>query len=209
MPMENGSFIDCYEILQISPNADHETIERVYRLLARRYHPDNGRTGDPIKFDTLTKAYRVLSDPEKRAGFDAKYDSTRTDRWNHFIKMSPSNGGDEDKKIYQGILSLLFTARKRDASRPGVGIVELERLLGVPEKHLEFHIWYLKEKGWIQRDESGGFAITANGVDTVLQNDLLVRKDLFLPLEKKPIPQPEGTKPAENETRTQETGDKI
>ena len=130
--MENGSFIDCYEILQISPNADRETIERVYRLLARRYHPDNGRTGDPIKFDTLTKAYRVLSDPEKRAGYDAKYDSTRADRWNHFIKMPASNGGDEDKKIYQGILSLLFTARKRDASRPGVGIVELERLLGVP-----------------------------------------------------------------------------
>ena len=199
--MENGSFIDCYEILQVSPNADHETIERVYRLLARRYHPDNSRTGDAVKFDALTKAYRVLSDPEKRAGYDAKYDSTRADRWNHFIKMPASNGGDEDKKIYQGILSLLFTARKRDASRPGVGIVELERLLGVPEKHLEFHIWYLKEKGWIQRDESGGFAITANGVDTVLQSELLIRKDLFLPLEKKPIPQPEGTKPAESDKR--------
>ena len=187
--------MDCYEILQVSANADRETIERVYRLLARRYHPDNSRTGDVDKFDTLTKAYRILSDPEKRAGFDAKYDSTRADRWNHFIKMSPSNGGDEDKKIYQGILSLLFTARKRDASRAAVGIVELERLLGVPEKHLEFHIWYLKEKGWIQRDESGWFAITVNGVDTVLQNDLLLRRDRFLPTEREPIPQPEGTKP--------------
>ena len=187
--------MDCYEILQVSTNADRETIERVYRLLARRYHPDNSRTGDVDKFDTLTKAYRILSDPEKRAGFDAKYDSIRADRWNLFIKMSPSNGGDEDKKIYQGILSLLFTARKRDASRAAVGIVELEKLLGVPEKHLEFHIWYLKEKGWIQRDESGGFAITVNGVDTVLQNDLLLRRDRFLPTEREPIPQPEGTKP--------------
>ena len=120
--------------------------------------------------------------------------------------MSPSNGGDEDKKIYQGILSFLFTARKRDASRPGVGIVELERLLGVPEKHLEFHIWYLKEKGWIQRDENGGFAITANGVDTVLQSDLLLRKDRFLPLEKEPSPHQEGTSPAEKAEKTQAGG---
>ena len=179
--MENGSFIDCYEILQVSPNADKETIERVYRLLARRYHPDNGRTGDAVKFDTLTKAYRVLSDPEKRAGYDAKYESTRADRWNHFINMSTSNGGDEDKKTYQGILSFLFTARKRDASRPGVGIVELERLLGVPEKHLEFHIWYLKEKGWIQRLDTGEFAITASGVDEVIENNLLLSKNRLLP----------------------------
>jgi curved DNA-binding protein len=183
--MENGSFIDCYEILQVSHHADRETIERVYRLLARRYHPDNALTGDAVQFDILTKAYRILSDPEKRAGYDAKYESARTDRWNQFVKIAASNGNDEDKKIYQGILSLLFNARKRDASHPGVGIIELERILGVPEKHLEFHIWYLKEKGWIQRDESGGFAITANGVDTVLQSDLLVRRDLFLPLEKK------------------------
>jgi hypothetical protein len=65
----------------------------------------------------------------------------------------------------------------------------IERLLGVPEKHLEFHIWYLKEKGWIQRDESGGYAITANGVDTVLQNDLPLKKNLLLPLEKETIGQ--------------------
>lgn len=194
--MENGSFIDCYEILQVSPNADHETIERVYRLLAKRYHPDNGQTGDGAKFDTLTKAYRLLVDPEERAGYDARYDAIRADRWNTFIGFSPASEGDEDKRIYQGILSLLLTARKRDASRAGLGIIELERLLGVPEKHLEFHIWYLKEKGWIQRDENGGFAITANGVDTVLQNELLVRKDLFLPPAKNPAPQPEGMTPS-------------
>ena len=34
--MLQGSFLDLYEILQISPNADIETIERVYRLLAKR-----------------------------------------------------------------------------------------------------------------------------------------------------------------------------
>jgi len=39
--MNNQSLPDYYEDLQISPIADLETIERVFRLLAKRYHPDN------------------------------------------------------------------------------------------------------------------------------------------------------------------------
>jgi hypothetical protein len=49
-----------------------------------------------------------------------------------------------------------------------VGIVTLERLLGCPEDHLKFHIWYLKENGLIQRMEDGTLAITAVGVDRVI-----------------------------------------
>ncbi len=40
-PMVQG-FEDCYEDLQVSPHFDQETIEWFYRLLAKRYHPDNG-----------------------------------------------------------------------------------------------------------------------------------------------------------------------
>ena len=36
-----GKFIDYYEILEISPNANSETIERIFRHLAMRFHPDN------------------------------------------------------------------------------------------------------------------------------------------------------------------------
>jgi hypothetical protein len=60
--------------------------------------------------------------------------------------------------------------------------MELERLLGCPEKHMEFHIWYLKEKGCIERTDTGGFAITADGVDSAIEQDILVRKDRLLPL---------------------------
>jgi len=34
--MEASNFIDCYEILEISPNADSETIDRMYRYLGPR-----------------------------------------------------------------------------------------------------------------------------------------------------------------------------
>ena len=58
---------DFYEVLQISPNADPDTIHRVYRLLAQRFHPDNQETGDPARFRQITEAYQVLSDAEQRA----------------------------------------------------------------------------------------------------------------------------------------------
>ena len=64
--MKKNLFIDYYEDLQVSPNADMETIERIYRLFAKRYHPDNSISGDAEKFNVIAEAYRLLSDPEKR-----------------------------------------------------------------------------------------------------------------------------------------------
>ena len=63
---ENG-FIDHYEILQISPNAEAETVQRVYRMLASRYHPDNKETGSEAQLRVIREAYRVLSDSALRA----------------------------------------------------------------------------------------------------------------------------------------------
>ena len=60
-------FIDYYELLQISPNAEPETINRVYRLLAARLHPDNPQTGDVDAFLALNRAYELLADPESRS----------------------------------------------------------------------------------------------------------------------------------------------
>lgn len=163
-------FVDYYEILQLSPNADQTTIERVYRLLAKKYHPDNVEGGDEEKFRHVSDAFRVLSDPVRRAGYDANYERERGDRFQAFYGLPDSHEPQEDRSIQRGILALLLSARRRDAANPGVGMYELEKLLGTPEKHLEFHLWYLKEKGWIQRVESGQLAITADGVDEAMKN---------------------------------------
>ena len=48
--MTASDFIDYYEILEISPNANSATIERIFRYLAQRYHPDNRTTGDRDRF---------------------------------------------------------------------------------------------------------------------------------------------------------------
>jgi curved DNA-binding protein CbpA len=160
---------DHYEVLQVSPRADHETIQRVFRHLAKRFHPDNTDSGDPDRFKVVMEAFRVLSHPNLRASYDANYEQARETRWRIFDQQTSVNDVAADRRIRVAALSLLYTARRNDPERPGIGVVELERILGCPEDHMKFHLWYLRENGWIQRTESGAFAITATGVDRVLE----------------------------------------
>jgi hypothetical protein len=127
------------------------------------------------------KAHRVLEDSESRAAYDVTYEENRASILRIFDETSSPESYDGDKRIFEGILSLLYIARRRSAARGGMGIVQLERLLGCPAQHLEFHIWYLREKGWVERMETGIFAITANGVDRVMEQEaLFLRRDRLL-----------------------------
>ena len=178
--MNQHRYVNYYEDLQVSPNADLETIERVYRLLAKRYHPDNRVSGNSEKFDIITTAYKFLSDPEKRAAFDAKYEDALNHKLKAMSKISSSEGLENDQQIRHAILSILYADRRQNPSDSGVGSWRLEKLLEWPEKILEFHIWYLKEKGWIQRVDTGGYAITASGVEIVEENGSILGKQRLL-----------------------------
>ena len=178
--MEKDIHADYYEDLQVSPNADQETIERCYRLLAKKYHPDNLITGNNEKFSAISSANRVLSDPEKRAAYDVKYENVQRQKLKMLSKVSPTEGIENDQQIRNAILSTLYIDRRRNPTNAGVGSFRLEQLFGWPEKILEFHIWYLKEKGWIQRVDTGGYAITASGVEVVEENDLILGNDRLL-----------------------------
>ncbi|MFN9975214.1 MAG: DnaJ domain-containing protein, partial [Phycisphaerae bacterium] len=65
----------------MNPKADFDTIHRVYRMLAQRYHPDHKESGDPDKFRRVIEAYRVLSDLEKRAAYDVKRAAALRQTW--------------------------------------------------------------------------------------------------------------------------------
>lgn len=67
-------FPNYYSILGVSPDADIEEIRHAYRQLARRYHPDlNPRSPTAeLRMRTINKAYEVLSEPHKRAQYDAQ-----------------------------------------------------------------------------------------------------------------------------------------
>jgi curved DNA-binding protein len=79
--MNNDHLPDYYEDLQISANADSETIERVFRLLAKRYHPDNNVTGNVDAFNRISMAYKILADAEKRASYDARHVAVKAEKW--------------------------------------------------------------------------------------------------------------------------------
>lgn len=65
-----------YDILEVAPHAHPEVIQKAYKLLALRFHPDRCRSGDrkPLeeKMKLINLAYETLSDPAKRAAYDAK-----------------------------------------------------------------------------------------------------------------------------------------
>jgi len=65
---------DHYATLGVPPNATDDEIDDAYRHLSRRYHPDIN-PGDPhaaAVYERLESAYRVLSDPTRRARYDAE-----------------------------------------------------------------------------------------------------------------------------------------
>ncbi len=164
--------IDLYETLQISPRADQETIERVFRHLAKRFHPDNGTSGDAERFGEIMEAYRTLADPERRAAYDARYEEVQRQHWEIFDQASSASDVETDRRIRVGVLTVLYQARRRDVRNPGVGILDLERILDTPSDHMEFHLWYLKEKGWVERMDTGLLAITVDGVEHLHEEDI-------------------------------------
>jgi curved DNA-binding protein len=63
---------DAYEVLGVSRDADQSEIQRAYRRLARKLHPDvNKDPGAEDRFKELSEAYDVLSDPDQRKRYDA------------------------------------------------------------------------------------------------------------------------------------------
>jgi curved DNA-binding protein CbpA len=169
--MSDGTPVDYYELLQVSPNAEPETISRTYRLLAQRYHPDNQETGSEAKFRELRDAYSVLSDPEQRARYDVSYHRQRQDRWRLVSSGAQSQDDFALEQMFRlTMLEALYTKRRADAGSPSLYTSELETLLGRSREHLEFTIWYLLQKKFVVRDDQSRLVITADGVDHLEEN---------------------------------------
>ncbi len=162
---------DYYEVLQVSASAELETIHRVYRLLAQRFHPDNHETGNPARFRLISEAYSVLSNPEERARYDVIHEQQKQERW-----RLVSTGGDADndfemeQRVRLTVLEVLYTKRRMEPREPAVYTLDLEGMIGRPREHLEFTIWYLGQKKFVSRDDNSRLIITADGVEYLEAN---------------------------------------
>ena len=163
--MEANSFVDYYKIMGIRPDVSRDELERRFHRLAKRYHPDNPQTGNRERFDQLIEAHNLLKDPAKRSRYDVLYKQTVGSQ-----PGSDGNGRDtvgEDVDIQSKLLAVFYNRRRHNIRDPGVPEMELERIFGCKIEALEFHLWYLKAKRWVERLENGMMSITVEGIDHI------------------------------------------
>lgn len=164
--MSEGAPVDFYEVLQISSNAEPETVHRVYRLLAQRFHPDNKETGSETRFREVNDAYQVLSDPERRAKYDIVHQHQRQERWRFVAKGEEAESDFAAEQLIRlTTLEILYMRRRVEPQEPGVYLSDLEKLIGRAREQLEFTIWYLVQRKFIQRSDNSVLTITADGVE--------------------------------------------
>src|SRR5262249_11365628 len=108
---------DYYEVLEVTREADDETIKKAYRRLAMKYHPDRN-AGDheaEIRFKEAAEAYDVLRDPHKRQ---------RYDRYGHAglegLGMPDFSSADSVMDLFGDLFGGIFGGRSgRRGPRPG------------------------------------------------------------------------------------------
>ncbi len=159
---------DYYELLQISPYAGSETIHRIYRYLASRYHPDNPDTGNAEMFQQVKTAYDVLSDPESRLQYDAARDGAAippVTPLSSTIDFMDDIEGEMNRRL--ALLAVLYTRRRTNPRYPEVSLMEIEACMGFPRDYLDFTTWYLTKKGYVTRADNSDFTLTVAGVDYI------------------------------------------
>lgn len=157
--------VDYYEFLQISPNADLDTIHRVYRFLAARFHPDNPGSGNPEQFRLLKSAYDVLSDRRRRAEYDEVRRRQTPEPFSSSIDFMDSLEGELNRRL--AVLAVLYRRRRVNVNFAEVSLAEIEERMGFPRDYLDFTLWYLLRKGYVAKSDHAQYTLTADGVDFV------------------------------------------
>ena len=147
---------DHHELLRAGMAGDAERLDRIYRALAFRYHPDNGDSGDSEIFLRISEIYRIFSvskpSPEREIAKSGGTD------WQSGLRRL------KDKRA--AVLGLLCQRRMSDYRNAFVSPGELESLAGMAPDEIGFVLWYLREKGAVTgSDSSPDYSISAKGVD--------------------------------------------
>lgn len=171
--MENGrEFVDFYALLKVDPSCDAKMLEKAYRHFAQLYHPDHPETADVEMFQALNEAYRILRDPEKRDEYDQQHRIHRPAAYKAEAKPEDASidqrGALDDAEAHEKMLAFLYKRRREHAEDPGVIRYFVQQHLDCSDESFDFHVWYLKSKGYVDVTEHGTLAITVEGVDHVI-----------------------------------------
>ena len=167
-------FIDYYGVLQLSPDCDPRVLESAYRHFAKLFHPDHPDTADVDKFNEAIAAYRALRDADERAEYDRVHSAATGrplgDYFTNQITSPEQKAALNDAEVHETILRVLYQRRRENSAEPGLPHFSLQELLECSDELFAFHVWYLKEKGFIKSTEQGTFAITVEGVDHIISS---------------------------------------
>jgi len=109
---------DYYKTLGIARAASADEIKKVYRRLARKYHPDVSKEKDAeAKFKEVQEAYEVLKDPEKRAAYDQLGSNWQQGQqfrpppdWASGFESRGGRGGGGEEQEFEGGFSDFFSS---------------------------------------------------------------------------------------------------
>lgn len=162
--MPTSDFVDHYEVLQCSPNATFKTLEYLFVHLAKLHDPEVHGLGNKEKFHQIAKAYQTLHDPESRRKYDDEYTaSTKPVSKSNLNPVDQSLSIASDSRERMDLLKLFYARRRENMKNPGLAVGGMS--VDMTPEMLDFHLWYIVERGWIEREEGGTMAITADGID--------------------------------------------
>ncbi len=167
--LPSTKFQDHYAVLGLTRKATAEEIHRAYSTLASKHHPRNGASPDPAKYEAVTQAYEVLSNPVTREAFNSllpkEEEGAPTLSPRRFHEAVTSEAGRR-----MAILSILYERRRANPGSPGMPVRLIEAMVNFPAEPMFFALWYLKQRGWVGLDDKSCPMITAEGMDVVEQN---------------------------------------
>lgn len=181
---DDEEFVDFYAQLGVARTSDRAVIEKAYRRLAQLYHPDHTETADVDRFQEVTRAYRLLKNDKRRAKYDELWDKELGSQPNGEAPRDDIviDGATavQDAEMHETLLLALYRKRRENPRDPGLMPYYAQREIGCSDDSFEFHMWYLKAKGFIQITQESELVITIEGVDHVISNSRAAKERLLL-----------------------------
>lgn len=160
--MADEAFVDYYKLLDLSPKASPEEVERAVRSQLEHYDPESSSYGDAQCYELVKHARRTLTE----AGLRAAYDKEHKKRMAESAAAGSLAAGTVRKewKRRQDVLTALYLRRMDHPLSAVMSANDVARATGAPSAgDLEFAFWFLRDEGLAKRTENGAYEITSPG----------------------------------------------
>jgi hypothetical protein len=165
-----GKFQDHYALLGVDPRCNADALQSAFSRLTQKYHPDNKDTGDHDKFEAISLAFEVLSDPMLRAAFDQVKGIDQDDSNLMFAGMDFFDSLGRQSGLRAALLCVLYDRRRKKPTKPSLSIRQVENIVQTTNDELVFALFYLKSRNLVVADDKSNLQITVEGMDFLEQN---------------------------------------